>query len=174
MPSSHIVFLLIEWLGSPFKHCFKHLLYPLVFQAFPATVGQIHTWLQHLQLGRGLARCYQDEPVQRQLSQLRLHLPAAGGSNDLRVSSPAHYRWRAMGPCGSWWAHLCKITPHQVCVFLAQMRPVTQSLSDCIKVKPVRVMHETYPVIRGKEYCHQARNISIWALKTWKLMCICE
>lgn len=58
-------------------------------QALSATAGQIHTRRQHLQLSRGLARCHQDEPVQRQLPQLRLYLPAAGGTNDLRVSSTA-------------------------------------------------------------------------------------
>lgn len=59
-------------------------------QALSATAGQIHTRRQHLQLSRGLARCHQDEPVQRQLPQLRLYLPAAGGTNDFRVSSPAY------------------------------------------------------------------------------------
>lgn len=58
-------------------------------QALSATAGQIYTRRQHLQLSRGLARCHQDEPVQRQLPQLRLYLPAAGGTNDLRVSSTA-------------------------------------------------------------------------------------
>lgn len=119
------------------------LLYPLnallhsILQAFSATVGQIHTWLQHLQLCRGLARCHQDEPVQRQLPQLRLYFPAAGGSNDLRVSSPARHKWRVPSPYGTQWAHLYEMRQHRVCVFLAWTCLVTATLNDCIKVKPV-------------------------------------
>lgn len=41
-PISHIVFLLIEWLGSPFKHCFKHLLSRLVYSCFPGLPS--HCW----------------------------------------------------------------------------------------------------------------------------------
>lgn len=106
---------------------FSLSLSPSSLQAFSATVGQIHTWLQHLQLSRGLAHCHQDEPVQRQLPQLRLYLPAAGGSNDLRVSSLARVQ------ATSFKTHMVldghtyiEMTPPRVHVFLAWMHGVTQ------------------------------------------------
>ena len=116
-----------------------------LLQAFSATVGQIHTWLQHLQLCRGLARCNQDEPVQRQLPQLRLYLPAAGGSNDLRVSSPAHAQndnfqknpiWHSM-------ATLIRDDSTSSVRILSMNAPSDSSLlTDCIKVKAAWVMHK--------------------------------
>lgn len=111
------------------KRCTVSPLTPLLSlppQAFSATVGQIHTWLQHLQLSWGLAHCHKDEPVQRQLPQLRLYLPAAGGSNDLRVSSPGRVQMQIFpNPYGTWWAQLYKLIQSEVHVFLAWSRPVT-------------------------------------------------
>lgn len=66
-----------------------------VSQAFPAPARPLHPRLHGFYHRGWMAQCHQNGPVQGQLPHCRLHLPPAGGSDDIRVSevfvfSPAH------------------------------------------------------------------------------------